>query len=159
MANGLFPEQDENSLYFSRSDPEEDFGTTSPHPFQLEEKIWPTVEHYFHAMKFTDDRYQEEIRNANTPKHAKKLGRSRRVKIRKDWKQVKATYMTRAVYTKCCAHPHIQIKLLDTDDKRLVENSQYDYYWGCGRDRLGINMYGQLLMNIRDKFREAIKPV
>jgi ribA/ribD-fused uncharacterized protein len=154
MANGLFAEEDENTIYFSRSDPNENFGSFSKHSFKLEDKEWPSVEHYFQAMKFEDEAYQEKIRQSANPKKARKLGRSRLKKIRSDWKKVKTVYMTRAVYTKCHTYPVIKETLLATGDARLVENSQYDYYWGCGRDRRGENQYGKVLMNVRGKLRE-----
>jgi len=44
--------------------------------------------------------------------------------------------------------------LLDTQEEQLVENSQYDYFWGCGRDRRGDNHYGKVLMGIRSKLAE-----
>ena len=157
MGNGLFPEYDETAIYFSRSDVEEDFGTFSKHPFNLEDKEWPSVEHYFQAMKFDDVDYQETIRRAPHPKKARKMGRSRFKKIRRDWKQTKTVFMTRAVYTKCKAHPEIAEKLLATEDRKLVENSQYDYFWGCGRDRRGLNTYGQVLMNVRTKLSEEAR--
>jgi ribA/ribD-fused uncharacterized protein len=62
--------------------------------------------------------------------------------------------MTRAVYTKCKTYDDIAGLLLSTGTQRLVENSQYDYFWGCGRDRRGENMYGQILMNVRDKLMQ-----
>ena len=154
MSGGLFNVTDLNALYFSRSDVAQNLGAWSPHPFVLEEREWPTVEHYFQAMKFADPNYQEKIRLAESPKQARKLGRSRFKKIRKDWNKVKLVYMTRALYTKCKTYPQIANQLLATEDKRLVENSVYDYFWGCGRDRRGTNMYGQLLMNVRTKLRE-----
>jgi predicted NAD-dependent protein-ADP-ribosyltransferase YbiA (DUF1768 family) len=39
----------------------------------------------------------------------------------------------------------------------LVESSNYDYFWGCGRDRRGENMYGKVLMNVREKLREELQ--
>ena len=151
MSISLFPGNDDHSVYFSRNDKAEVLGTFSPHPFMLEDKEWPTVEHYFHAMKFEDSLYQEKIRLASTPEKARKLGRTRFKKIRKDWSTVKAVFMTRAVYTKCRSYSVVSQALTNTGSKRLVENSQYDYFWGCGRDRRGENMYGQVLMNVRDK--------
>ena len=44
--------------------------------------------------------------------------------------------------------------LLATGDTHLIENNNYDYFWGCGRDRRGENMYGKVLMNVREKLRE-----
>ncbi len=70
----LFKAEDENTLYISRRDVDEIFGSYSPHSFMLEEKNWPTVEHYFNAMKFTNSQYQEKILRAPTPAKAKKLG-------------------------------------------------------------------------------------
>jgi ribA/ribD-fused uncharacterized protein len=154
MGNGLFPEYDENSRYFSRADVYEIFGTYSKHAFELESKEWPSIEHYYQAMKFSSDDDQEKIRLAQNPQQARKLGRSRFKKIRADWERVKTIYMTRAVYTKCRTYPQIADKLLATGEELLVENSQYDYYWGCGRDRRGSNHYGQVLMNVRKKLDE-----
>ncbi len=154
MSGGLFAETDIDALYFSRSDTEQNLGAWSPHPFVLEEREWPTVEHYFQAMKFEDQSYQEKIRCAETPKQARKLGRTRFRKIRADWQKVKVVYMTRGLYTKCKTYTNVAQELLDSDSKRLVENSLYDYFWGCGRDRRGTNMYGQVLMNVRTKLKE-----
>ncbi len=156
MAKSLFPGNDDHSVYFSRNDITEVLGTFSPHPFMLENKEWLTVEHYFQAMKFEGSDYQEKIRLAPTPEKARKLGRTRFKKIRKDWSTVKAVVMTRAVYTKCRTYSVISETLINTGSKRLVENSQYDYFWGCGRDRRGENMYGQVLMNVRDKLTEGM---
>lgn len=158
VSNGIFPDLDEKSLYFSRADVNEDFGTFSRHSFFLEEREWPSVEHYFQAMKFESGADQEKIRAADHPRKARKMGRSRFRKLRKDWRKVKTIFMTRAVYTKCKAHPDIGAKLLATGDKNLVENSQYDYFWGCGRDRRGENQYGKVLMKVREKLRSEGEP-
>ena len=41
-------------------------------------------------------------------------------------------------------------KLLDsTKPAFIIEDSPYDYYWGCGSDGKGKNMLGQLLCKIR----------
>ena len=150
----LFPPDEIDADYFSRSDVFNELGTFSHHSFQLEGLEWPSVEHYFQAMKFEDPRYRERIRQADHPKKARKLGRTRLKKRRSDWSRIKATVMTRGVYTKCRTHPDIARALLATGDRPLIENSNYDYYWGCGRDRRGTNMYGKVLMNVRDKLRE-----
>ena len=153
MANNFLKAEDDQSIYFSRNDTTYMLGTYSAHPFTLEDKEWPTVEHYYHAMKFEDSDYQEKIRLAPSAEKARKLGRTRFKKIRKDWSNAKTVFMTRAVYTKCKTYPNISDLLLNTDAKRLVEDSVYDYFWGCGRDRRGTNMYGQVLMNVRDKLK------
>jgi ribA/ribD-fused uncharacterized protein len=151
VANNLTPGDDGQSLYFARSDISQLLGTFSAHPFTLEDKEWPSVEHYFQAMKFEAGNHQNIIRSAAGPKKARKLGRTRFEKIRNDWSTARTVFMTRAIYTKCRTYPDVSALLLSTDSQKLVESSQYDYFWGCGRDRRGENMYGQILMNVRDK--------
>lgn len=154
MSNGLFPDLDSDNLYIARSDVNEVLGTFSRHGFELEGQHWPSVEHYYQAMKFESPEAQEKIRNTAHPRKARKMGRSRFRKLRRDWRKVKVIYMTRGVYTKCRAHPEIAEALLATGEKNLMESSQYDYFWGCGRDRRGNNQYGKVLMNVRRKLRE-----
>lgn len=151
MSLGLFPEIDSDAIYLSRSNPEELMGCYSDHPFFLEDKDWPTVEHYFQAIKFENADYQEKVRQAESPQQARKLGSARLRKVRKDWKQVRTTVMTRGLYIKCRTYPEVAQALLDTDERKLVESSNYDYFWGCGRDRRGDNHYGKALMNVRAK--------
>lgn len=151
LTNNLIIGDDQQSLYFARSDINQLLGTFSAHAFMLEDKEWPTVEHYFQAMKFEAGNHQNKIILASSPKKARKLGRVRSEKIRNDWASTKTVFMTRAVYTKCKTHAEVAALLLSTGSNRLVENSQYDYFWGCGRDRRGTNSYGQVLMNVRDK--------
>jgi hypothetical protein len=151
----LFPTDDgENSLFTSRTDPHNPFGTYARYSFELEGKLWPSVEHYFQGMKFTDDVHKEQVRNAISPTEARKLGRKRRKSFRSDWKQVRETVMTRGVYTRCRTHLELTEALLNTGDQKIVENSNFDYFWGCGRDRRGDNKYGIVLMNVRAKLQE-----
>ena len=150
----LFPPDQIDAVFLSRSDVHHPFGTFSQHSFFLEGVEWPSVEHYYQAMKFEDPEYQQRIRQADHPRKARKLGRSRLKKRRKDWRQIKTTVMTRGVYSKCRTYPEIARALLATGSKTLIENSNYDYFWGCGRDRRGANRYGEILMNVRSKLRQ-----
>lgn len=155
--NGLFPEEDQNAYFFSRSDQDEPLGTHFAQDFILDGATWPSAEHYYQAMKFEDSSQREKIRHCEDPRKARKLGRSRFKKLRKDWKQVKTTVMSRALYTRCKTHPQAYQALMATDNQRLVENSSYDYFWGCGRDRRGDNHYGNVLMKVRNKLLEEQK--
>ena len=147
------PEPDDK-LYLSRSDVNEPLSSFSRHGFDLDGHFWPSVEHYFQGMKFENSEYQDKVRSAEHPSKARKLGRTRFKRIRKDWSKVRRVIMTRAVYTKMRTHPEVADLLLATGDQKIVENTQYDYFWGCGRDFRGHNTYGQVLMDVRDKLRE-----
>ena len=48
----LFPDLDEDAVFFSRSDESQILGTHVTQPFTLDGKEWLSIEHYFQAMKF-----------------------------------------------------------------------------------------------------------
>ena len=147
----LFPDLDSDALYFSMFDSAFAWSRDREHPFKLEGQQWQSTEHYYQAMKFNAGSYQEKIRAAETIEQARKLGKARFKRKRTDWPKVRTTVMTRAIYTVARTYSNVAEELLATKDTKLVENSQYDYFWGCGRDRRGENHFGKVLMGIRAK--------
>ena len=150
--------QSGDAVLVSRSDPDDLLSAWSRHAFDLDDREWPSVEHYYQAMKFEDPELREAVRAAATPAEAEKLGRKHKRRLRKDWKSVKRVIMTRALYIKCRTYAAAAERLLATGTRPIVETSQYDYYWGCGRDLRGNNVYGRILMEIRDKLRGLEPP-
>ncbi len=147
----LFPPISENAHFFSMTDESTQWCRTAIKPFQLEGVEWKTAEHYFQAMRFESEDYREKIRLSNSTQDAVKLGNSWFKKKKSNWKKEQMTLMTRALYTQCQIYPEMKQAILETGEETLVENSQFDYFWGCGRDRRGDNCYGRILMNIREK--------
>jgi hypothetical protein len=105
-------------------------------------------------MKFEDDELRESVRSTDHPEKAKQLAEANKGSLRKDWPRIREVMMTRAVYIKCRTHEAVAAALLATGDQQIVESSQYDYYWGCGRDGRGRNTFGKVLMAVRDKLIE-----
>ena len=143
-----------NDVLVSRQDVNNPLSSYSKFGFHLDDADWPSAEHYYQAMKFEDKAIREEIRQASHPKDTAKLSKQHKRQIRKDWGKIKETVMKRGIYIKCRTHNEVAIALLKTGDKKIVENSQFDYYWGCGRDGRGENIYGKILMDIREKLSE-----
>jgi len=140
-------------LYLVRNDVHELLGTWSRHAISLDGETWSSVEHYYQAMKFELAADRDAVRAAEHPRDARREGRRRRRKLRRDWHRLRESVMARAVYAKCKAHSDVAQRLLDTADRVLVECSNYDYFWGCGRDQRGANTYGRILMNVRARLR------
>lgn len=137
--------------FYSVGDPYGEFSNFAAYPITLGKKKWPTTEHYFQAQKFENSADREEIRKANSPMLAARLGRDRKKKLRKDWEAVKVGIMRQALEAKFTQHAELKDLLLSTGSAKLVEHTANDSYWGDGGDGTGKNMLGLLLMELREK--------
>jgi len=126
------------------------FSNFARYPIRLDNKLWPTSEHYYQAQKFTDPAYQERIRKAITPKLAATYGRNPDVQLREDWEQVKNDVMLKVLLAKFTQHETLRLLLISTGDSILCEHTTNDNYWGDGGNGSGANMLGKLLMQVRD---------
>ena len=139
--------------FYSVTDAYGELSNFAPYPITLRKKVWPTSEHYFQAQKFVDVKDQEEIRRANTPMIAARMGRDRKRKLRRDWESAKNGVMREAVEAKFRQHPELAALLLGTGNARLVEHTENDAYWGDGGDGKGRNELGKILMAVRAALR------
>ena len=73
--------------------------------------------------------------------------------IRGDWESIKLSIMKKGLYEKFTQHPFLKKLLLETGDQEIVENSPRDSYWGIGKNGLGHNHLGRLLMDIRKEIK------
>jgi DNA-directed RNA polymerase II subunit RPB2 len=121
----------------------------------IDDKVWPTTEHYFQAMKFpSNPEYQEQIRLAKTPAAAKKLGKTADVPTRPDWMKVRESVMLTAVRAKFQI-PALKAKLLATGKVLMRDMSPQDNFWGVGRSGKGQNKLGKILMRVREELAAA----
>ena len=134
------------------------FSNFSRHSIFLKKKRWRTTEHYFQAQKFAGEPDEEEIRGANTPMIAARMGRERKRPLRRDWESVKERIMLDALRAKFTQHEDLRELLLATGDAVLVEHTANDSYWGDGGDGSGKNRLGRLLMQVRDELRTEVEP-
>lgn len=130
----------------------------SNHPVLLEGVLWPTVEHYFQASKFssTAPLLVELIRSAPTPSTAKQIAKANASRKRQDWEHVRIEIMRKAIEAKFSQYPELRYQLLATRDAIIIENAPDDSFWGIG-DGAGQNIMGQLLQSLRETLKQAIK--
>ena len=118
---------------------------------------YPTVEHFFVAMKTKDEDMRERVKAMFSPGQVKRFGRT--LDIREDWNSIKLEVMEYALRIKFTAGTRLAQMLVDTGDQHLVEvNYWHDNYWGdcsCARcdemEQRGQNNLGKLLMKIRSE--------
>ncbi|MCK4526498.1 NADAR family protein [candidate division WOR-3 bacterium] len=126
---------------------------------------YPTVEHFYQAMKSlgpTDpgalnpvDRII--IAGDSSPFMARNFGRT--IRLRPDWENAKISVMRLGLILKFAANPELKTQLLSTWESVLVEgNHWHDNIWGncmcpkCANTK-GQNLLGYLLMEVRELFR------
>ena len=85
---------------------------------------------------------------------AAQLGRTRKVKIRKNWDKFKDNVMYDALKAKFAQHEELRKLLIETEDKILIEHTENDSYWGDGGDGTGKNKLGKLLMKLRNTLND-----
>lgn len=112
--------------------------------------VYKNSEAAFQAQKVLDD--DEKLLFSDLyPREAKELGR--KVKLRKDWNDVKDNYMYEICKAKFTQHEDLAEKLLETGDEELVEgNTWNDTYWGVCNGK-GKNQLGKTLMRIREELK------
>jgi ribA/ribD-fused uncharacterized protein len=140
-------------LFYRVSEPYGEFSNFAPYPVNLKNRVWPTTEHYFQAQKFADTEHEDTIRKQKSPMVAARMGRNRKLPLRKDWESAKDNIMREALHAKFTQHPELKRLLMETGDAVLVEHTTNDRYWGDGGDGTGKNRLGQLLMELRAELR------
>jgi len=137
--------------------------------FVGEEIKSPTVEHAYQSFKTEDVRRKKKIRNAKTPFESAKLGRADETSVRDGWVEddIKAKVMWKLVNKKFEQNPDLAQKLLSTDGVFLMEGNYWcDNYFGvctCNSCHENVqrprNMLGEILMEVRSRFRQNMKEI
>lgn len=118
-------------------------------PVLYEDILYPTAEHAYQAAKTNDINEKLQIKEAETPGKAKRLGT--KCKLRSDWENVKDDIMYQIVKSKFSNNDKLKALLKSTDDLYLEEtNSWNDTYWGVCNGK-GLNKLGLILMKVRSE--------
>lgn len=145
---------------------------TSEHPFQA-------LKFHPHRPDLV-----EQVRLTESPGKAAKMARDRSLPLRKDWDEapttpipsllqpddlvnrsgvkaeplfarVKDVIMYEVVLAKFTQNKDIQEILLSTGDAVLIEDAEFDPYWGWGCSKNGENKLGRILMAARSVILQA----
>jgi len=107
-----------------------------------------SVEHAYQWSKTDDPQFQEDIIKCVTPARTKYFGK--RCPLREDWEDVKISIMRELVEIKF-KDRGLNLQLEATGNIKLVEDAAWDKFWGAGRDGVGENWLGRILMDERAK--------
>lgn len=126
-----------------------------PSPIRYDGVEYPTVEHFFQAMKAKDKSVREHISLAPTPALAKREGGL--VEMRQDWSQIRNDVMLAGLRLKF-QYKHLRDALLATGSQELIEGNWWgDSYWGVDlKTGVGDNILGTLLQQVRDELQKPL---
>ena len=140
-------------MFYNRGEPYYEFTNFFEAVVNIDDEDWLTTEHYFQAQKFVGTPLISTIRMLERPRDAFEKSRDPKYAHwrRSDWESVKEDIMFKALQAKFTQHEDLKKLLVGTKDRRLVEHSPHDKYWGDGGDGSGENRLGILLMKLRDE--------
>ncbi len=119
-------------------------------------KLWQTSEHAYQAAHFfeTAPELSEQIFKCSSAHEAYKIAKANADKAPQNWEEIKVDIMEDIVRCKLQQNPYIMHKLLQTEDKLIVEDSPYDDCWGWGKNKNGRNELGKIWMKLRKELRK-----
>jgi ribA/ribD-fused uncharacterized protein len=144
------------------------FSVMAEYPIEIEGVRYPTVEHYYQAMKaseFKDSELLKKILETKSTKAVKTLGKKVANFMKEVWDDKRYDIMLRANRAKFVQHPELRKQLLDTGSKRIGLANPRNKYWSIGTSMesdksanpskwSGQNKLGKLLEFLRDELKD-----
>lgn len=146
----------------------DEFSNFFPAKIRMMNYEFATSEHVFMYIKatyFNDTEAMNKISSLKNPAKAKEIGRRIKFFDEDEWVDYRETAMYLANYEKYRQNPELLKLLLDTGNRILAEASPIDCIWGIGysvddeeayapNKWRGINLLGNILMELREDFRK-----
>ena len=144
------------------------FSNEAPYAIEVEGVRYPTVEHYYQAMKaktFEDKEMEDKIQATPSAKAVKTLGKKVKNFAEEVWNDKRQEVMLRGIKAKFAQHPELQTKLKETGSRPIGYANPRNTFWGIGTSMglekaqdfekwRGQNKLGKILIALRDDFRE-----
>lgn len=129
------------------------FSAFSAHPITFRDVTYKTVEHAYHAQRYTDAKIVQDILDSATPEEAWRISQQHKAEQIADFNDQKLVIMEALFRTKLKQHPDVRNALLASGDVLIVKHEPKDSWWGDGPDGSGRNEMGKLWMRLRDESR------
>lgn len=134
------------------------FSPYTAHTIIKDGVIYPTVEHAYQCLKYTDFKITEEIRKASSPLKAWEASSKHKHLQSPDLKEGKLKTMKMLMRLKTKQHEDVRMALLDSKDLKIVKHiityPPGDGFWDDGVDGKGLNHIGVMWMEIRQELKK-----
>jgi ribA/ribD-fused uncharacterized protein len=124
------------------------------HEILFEGITFPTSEHAYQYGKFKDHITRDWAMKSPKPHLLSILAHGLFYwDINPNWSKIKVDRMYEILKVKF-SNPELKLKLLNTGNSIIIENSKSDSFWGIGKKEKGKNILGKLLMKIRSEIKK-----
>ncbi|MCR4274783.1 MAG: NADAR family protein [Candidatus Campbellbacteria bacterium] len=136
------------------------FSPYTAHALEIDGVVYPTLEHAYQCMRYTDPHIIEEIRMAHGPVKAWEASTKYKHLQIPEFKseEYKLEVMKKLMKLKAQQHEEIRQALLDSGElhivKHIVTYPPGDGFWDDGEDGQGLNHIGRLWMEIREELKK-----
>ena len=129
------------------------FDNFSAFTIELWGQVFATGEHAYQWKKYSKSNpyLAEQILRAPSAYATKKLSDANKDSVDPAWQGEKLSCMEEIIRAKINQHEKVKSLLLETEDKRIIENSPTDNFWGIGANGSGENRLGKIWMKLRDE--------
>lgn len=117
--------------------------------------LWPTAEHAYQASKFLGaaPSIVSKIKKAKSAHDAQKIANQNKHLQIKNWDNIKTKVMKKILIQKVKQHPYVLKKLVESGNRKIIEDSWRDSNWGWGQNKNGNNLLGKLWEEVREDFK------
>ena len=135
------------------------FSAFSPHAIEYEGVIYPTVEHAYHCLRYSDPKVVKEILDARSPEIAWRLSQGHKATRSPEYldENKKLALMSKLMRAKLQQHEDVRRALVETGEipiiKRIVAGPPGDGFWDIGDDGRGENHVGKIWMILRAELK------
>ena len=121
-------------------------------------KLWQTAEHAYQASRFMNKKPKVvvQIFKALSADEAYKIAQKNKRADFNDYRDVDLKNMEDILRAKLSQNPYVMHKLLQTGDRKIVEDSPKDSFWGWGKNRKGRNELGKIWMKLRGEIKDNL---
>lgn len=135
-------------------------GNMSPYPINYSNRVWPTAEALFQALRYKNAKIQDAILQQTSPMTAKMISKSYANKrVVEPQSQQDLENMEMVLRLKLDQHPELKQELKKTKNKSIIEDSTNrqggsGLFWGAANQNgnwTGQNMLGKLWMKLRSE--------
>ncbi|MFA6227219.1 MAG: NADAR family protein [Candidatus Paceibacterota bacterium] len=133
------------------------FSPYTSHAIEVGGILYPTVEHAYQCMRYTDKNIIEEIKSTHSPVKAWEVSTKYKELQIPEFKkeEYKREVMKKLMRLKALQHEEVRKALFNTNDQKIVKHivtyPPGDGFWDDGENGKGRNEVGKIWMEIREE--------